>query len=144
MTTHAPSRFISNFIFLLGGFIQHAGQDTGMMRLWQRLFRWRDDQCGSATMIMPREWDDDVESMAAMVDRHATRVRPPRIVIVGYSYGGGWTAPRLARTLHRTGRDVDLTILIDPVWRSRFLAGKWLSFTGSIPVTIPGNVRHVI
>ena len=95
-------------------------------------------------MIMPREWDDDVESMAAMVERHATRDQPPRIVIVGYSYGGGWTAPRLARALQHIGRDVDLMILIDPVWRSRFLAGKWLSFTGSIQITVPGNVRHII
>jgi len=140
----ATSLHIQNFIVLLGGFTQHAGEDTGMMRLWARLFHWRDSRTRTRTMIMPREWDDDVDAMAAMVKRHASSAAPPRIVIIGYSYGGGWTAPRLARSLARDRFNVDLMVLIDPVWRSRLISGKWLSFTGAIDIAVPANVRNVI
>ena len=34
-------RFIRNFVYVIGGFTQDAADDSGVMRLWARLFRWR-------------------------------------------------------------------------------------------------------
>lgn len=139
------TRFIRTFIYLLGGFTQHVGHDTGMMRLWVELFRWRDRRIDSCMMLMPREWNDSIESMAAMLDRHAVEDRGQRrVILCGYSYGGGWTAPGLARELKNREQDVDLMILIDPVWRARLLPAKALSFTGRMRVSIPSNVRRVL
>ena len=143
---HHDLRFINNFIYVIGGFTQKTGSDTGMMRLWARLFKWRAfDSRHALTFILPREWDDSTKEMAAMMDRHAAMNQRTRIIIAGYSWGAGHGAIQLAKAFKTVGRDIDLLLLIDPVYRSKLpLVFRLLAFTRWFGITIPDNVRHVM
>jgi len=141
-------RFIRNFVYLIGGRAQKTGADTGIMRLWAMLFRWRAEarSRGDAfTFIMPREWNDSVREMAALLQRHSVPARDRRVIIAGYSWGAGFGAPRLAREVKRAGAIVDLLILIDPIYRSKLpLAFRLLAFTTWFGIRIPANVKEVL
>lgn len=139
-------RFIHSFIYVIGGRTQKTGEDTGMMRLWARLFRWRADHPVHGSMfLMPREWNDDTKQLAALLERYATVEGRPRIVIAAYSWGAGYGAIRLAKSLARRGRMVDLLLLIDPVYRSRLpLMFRLLAFTTWFGIRVPANVRRVL
>ena len=139
-------RFIRNFIYLIGGRSQKTGADTGMMRLWAMLFRWRALAPRHAfTFIMPREWNDSVREMAGLLERHAVEPGARRVVIAGYSWGAGYGGPRLARELMRRGIAVDLLILVDPIYRSKLpLAFRLLAFTTWFGIRVPANVRAVV
>lgn len=141
-------RFIRSFVYLIGGRSQKTGGDTGMMRLWAMLFRWRAEAriaTTAFTFIMPREWNESVAEMAGLLRRHGLPAGDRRVIIAGYSWGAGFGAPRLARELGRANTDVDLLILIDPIYRSRLpLAFRLLAFTTWFGISIPANVRRVI
>lgn len=145
-TASTATRFIRDFIFIFGGFTQTAGSDSGMMRLWARLFRWRATSLAhAATLILPRRWKDDPEEMTHLLERHVHHTLPPRIVIAGYSWGAGYGAIRLAKRLRKAGHDVDLMILVDPVYRSRLPAGfRLLAFTTWFGIRVPDNVKNII
>lgn len=80
-----------------------------------------------------------------MVRRHAVDGPGKRVIIAGYSWGAGHGAPRLAKALRRAGVEVDLMILIDPIYRSRLpLVFRLLAFTTWLGVKVPANVRRVM
>ena len=79
-----------------------------------------------------------------MVERHAVKDKNPGIVIVGYSWGAGYGSIKLAQSLAKKKRIVDLLILIDPVYRSRLpLVFRMLAYTTWFGIVIPSNVRKV-
>lgn len=139
------SCFIRNFIYVIGGFTQKTGSDTGLMRLWARLFKWRAKNYDHAfTFLMPREWDDATKEMAELVKRHAIRDANPGIIIVGYSWGAGYGSIQLAKSLAKKKRTVDLMLLIDPVYRSKLpLIFRLLAYTTWFGIKIPPNVLKV-
>ena len=124
------------------GFTQSWRYQTGQEKLWQALHRVRIPGC---LVLPPATWDSDPLAAAGFIDRN---LEPGgRVVLIGYSWGGGWRAPRLARALGECARTVHHLILCDPVYRSPWLP-TWLPFnpaslTRFPKIPIPGNVERV-
>ena len=96
------------------------GPDT-----YVKLCSWRDDVANLADNIM--EWGGD----------------NPRVVLIGYSYGG-WTAALLSRELQERGITVRHLVLIDAVWRpwQRFASPR--SLWDGMKIVVPTNVERVL
>lgn len=133
------------------GFTQSWQKETGQEKLWralrdlvaQEVYRWGSGASGDVLLLPPATWDSDVEAVAGLIARN---VEGP-VISIGYSWGGGWRAPRLARALQQHGRGIQHLILCDPVYRSPWLP-TWLpinplSLLRFPTITIPANVRRV-
>ncbi len=73
-------------------------------------------------------WNHDPDDWARFVHRHASAAC--RIIIAGYSWGGGRGAKALSEALRERARVVDHMLLSDPVYR-RSWAPSWFSLLPS-------------
>lgn len=124
------------------GFRESWQEPSGQETLWLAL---RDFTSYDVWLLPPAAWNSDVKATAALIDRHLDD--DGVIVSLGYSWGGGWRAPRLARALDALGRSVKHMILCDPVYRSPWMP-SWLplnplSLTRLPTISIPRNVERV-
>jgi pimeloyl-ACP methyl ester carboxylesterase len=110
---------------LISGALQHEGQSHGLARLFTRLEE-RLDRPGLFLELL--RWSHDWRHVARKI-RLATRVGiEPHVIVVGYSYGGGWGAMQLARRLEDEGLAIDELYMVDAVYRSPWWLLMWRSF----------------
>ena len=126
------------------GFTENLEWETGTERLYQGIIR---EFSGPAvTTAWPVKWNADVKGLAAFCLRQGFR----EVIVIGYSWGAGYAAPRFCAQLAKHGVEVPQLLLCDPVYRPRWLPA-WLgafplAFRALLPgakVKIPGNVRRV-
>lgn len=131
-------------VFTIQGFTEDLAHETGTEWLYKRVIRKFSGPEVTTTWPMP--WDVDTAAVAAF----ALRQGFAEAVIVGYSWGAGYGAQRLAEELGELGIRVRLMLLCDPVYRPRWLPA-WM---GAFPlvfralgrtarVRVPASVKRV-
>ena len=129
---------VERWIVCVTGFCQPESRATGVEILQDRLHRL----CGNPfTRVLLRAWDDSPWHCAERIWTRRPPVDPPRVVLIGYSWGG-YTANEIAKQLHRRGLAVDALLLCDAVWRSRTIFGRPLSMLDCWTIRVPANVRR--
>jgi thioesterase domain-containing protein len=117
------------------GYMQTEGRVTGVVELYHDIRQ----ACNCPESVLHlRSWRDD----AWQVAEHIWRMRPRRIVLIGYSYGG-YTATLVARELNARGVVVDALLLCDAVWRTRASIASPLSLFSRWTIDVPPNVRRL-
>jgi pimeloyl-ACP methyl ester carboxylesterase len=136
---------IKKWVWLFSGFTETRRECCGTERLFFELRRREPID----TLIEFDEWDADPEGIAHFVDRNAAIA--PRIVVVGYSWGGD-KAVELCAALGERHLPVRHLVLCDAVWRSgwqpawmarRGIPLNPLSLTRLPKLKIPASVREV-
>lgn len=84
-----------------------------------------------------RPWDHDWKALAAMVSRQGIR----EVIVIGYSWGGGFGAQVFARELEKHGIVVVLMGLCDAVFRPLWLWKKFPANVLSIRSILPGSAK---
>ncbi len=138
---------ISHWIIPISGYTQGRKQRTGLSDLWLELHK---KFAASKVCVFPvLPWDHDWTTLARFMDVQSERDNgtQPKVCVIGYSWGGGWGAQRLAEQLRVCGMVVNQMVLADPVYRSARLLGRWRSLLigGWLAPTIkvPSNVLYV-
>jgi|TARA_Y100000310_G_scaffold65390_1_gene60872 hypothetical protein len=142
------NKLLLNAVVLFTGFLQDRKALTGQEILWRKLRTVvAGGQITKTTLLPPQKWNADVKGLAEFLFRNLVQNGDRRVLISGYSYGGGWGAIRLCKELLRMGVLVDHLVMADAVHRNRMgftnvvnifsKGGQWRS------IKIPANVRHV-
>jgi len=126
----------TNWLIVIGGFLQDRGKPTGMVRLWLELRK----HASANTCIELMNWRDDPREYADLV--FGVTGETAQVFLFGYSWGG-MTATLLARELKKRGIGVRHMILSDPVFRHWWMLRRWTSFAPWSRIAIPSNVAHV-
>lgn len=91
------------------------------------------------TRVLLVSWKDSMKHLAQRMWEHRPVDHQPRIVLIGYSYGG-YTINQLAKILTKMGWRVELEFLIDAVWRWLSKLPSFLSLLGGWMITAPDEV----
>ncbi|QDT39745.1 alpha/beta hydrolase [Stratiformator vulcanicus] len=145
----APSpKRVSTHVVCITGFLQrHGSPYSGIFGIWRKLLGHAD-----AVRFLPHLmfWNSRFRDVAdtILTFRNGCDLR---VVIIGYSWGAGYGAMKLAEQLRRRGVTVDAMVLCDPVYRSRLFATRWLALVGELPISgwrprirVPDNVSRVM
>ncbi len=129
---------IDQWTILISGFRQSKSHITGMDILFQRV----QESPGRVDYVA---WDLDADDWAAFIHRHASQ--HCRIIVAGYSWGGGRGALALSEALRKHGRYIDHMLLSDPVYRRRWVP-TWFnllptSLTKNQTIKLPNTVRLI-
>jgi pimeloyl-ACP methyl ester carboxylesterase len=73
------------------------------------------------TVVHPRRWNSDVPALMDML----TRQEIHRVILIGYSWGAGYTCMKFAKLAPEWGIKIPLALLCDPVYRPTWMPG-WL------------------
>lgn len=124
------------------GFTENLKWETGTEVVWREVIR--PFASSEITVRWPDQWDTDTEALAGFCSRQGFK----RVIIVGYSWGGGYAAQKFAGYLQDLGIKVPLMLLCDPVYRPLWLPRclgpmSPLSVIGSPKIKVPENVRCV-
>jgi hypothetical protein len=135
---------------LISGFMQHAGQDTGMSTL---LSKFRNDchYCNGSSIVELHRWCSNWAWIAQDLFRFSNYGKKKLIVaIYAYSFGAGWGAMQLAKQLNKLGVEIQVMVLSDPVYRHPWTILRWMSllkrkpfFLGPRVISIPPNIKEV-
>jgi len=135
---------IRNAVVPIMGHWQRKNKQNGTRKLWRDL---RLICTAETTVLPPQRWKSDWKALASWLSEELVAPssdEPARVVICGYSYGGGWGAQQLTKYLGiACGDSIDVwQVLSDPVSRYRFgplwplnalnvsrWSGKWRSIT---------------
>lgn len=131
-------------IITISGYRETRRNSTGMEAL-QVLIKFLFGECSSVFDL--RSWDADWLGLARMIQRRGH----DEVIIVGYSWGFGYAAVKLAKELEKLGISVRLMISCDgvyrPTWLPTFLPANILAvralLPGSAKIRVPRNVRRV-
>lgn len=101
----------------------------------------------NVTTYQPRTWKTDVENLLSQLIRQ----RIHDVVIVGYSWGAGYTAQKFAKLAPEYGIRIPLMMLCDPVyrptWMPAWMGANPLCFRSMMPaskrIVIPESVKRV-
>lgn len=142
---------ILRWIFVIPGFLQsHGSPQAGLVPLWRQLHWLR---CRKTTRVELCLWNDNWPARAECVWRSSrldgSRIQP-EIIVIAYSWGAGWGLlgrgrwrnHGLARCLDEYGLSVTHAVLSDPVYRSRWLAFRWLALCYPT-IRVPENVMRI-
>lgn len=102
-------------IITFQGFTESLSQSTGTERLFREVVRKFVGP--DLTCLDPRQWDADTDAMVGYLKRSGVT----ECAVVGYSYGGGYTAQKFAKACMRQGITIKLMLLCDPVYRPTWL-----------------------
>jgi hypothetical protein len=102
-------------IITLQGFTESLSQSTGTERLFREVIR--KFIAPDLFCLDPRQWDADTEGMVG----YLSRSKVTECAVVGYSYGGGYTAQKFAAACLKQGIAIRLMLLCDPVYRPTWL-----------------------
>ncbi len=128
------------------GFTESFSVSTGTERLFRevvRKFIAPDILC-----LDPRQWDADTHAMVGYLARSGVT----DCAVIGYSYGGGFTAQKFAKVCLQQGINISLMLLCDPVYRPTWMPtlGIFQPFSfrslmpKSVTIDIPRSVREVV
>jgi hypothetical protein len=132
---------IDAFHVCISGFTQRVDRPTGLHDLWLRLGGlYRSPQ----TVVELRAWNSNFAELAESI-KIARGDCSPLIVVYAYSWGAGWGFVQLAKELRHRGLRIASAVLCDPVYRSRWINGRWRSLWpfGEQTILIPDNVGMV-
>lgn len=131
---------IDEWIVSVTGFGQREGHLTGLEILHTLI---RKKCSGVESIALLKSWNDNTNDVAERIWRMRRIGGTPRVVLIGFSYGG-YTAVLIAKELQKRGIKVSHLFLVDAVWRySRYFP----SFVSLLPfwrIHIPTNVKKVI
>lgn len=102
-------------IVTLQGFTEDLSRNTGTERLFREVIRGF--VAPDLFCLDPRQWDADTEAMVA----YLSRSKVTECAVVGYSYGGGYTAQKFAKACLKQGITIRTMLLCDPVYRPTWL-----------------------
>jgi pimeloyl-ACP methyl ester carboxylesterase len=129
---------INSWTCFFSGFTQGEGTPTPLEKIHRRVSqRLAAPDC----VVTLNTWRDSVRDRAKRIQRWRNG-KPPRIVVVGYSYGG-WSANNLCRELQKFDLEVEALLLCDPVGRIFGHLPSVFSMLNIIPLTVPANVRNL-
>lgn len=97
------------------GFTESLSQNTGTERLFREVIRKLVSP--DLTCLDPRPWDADTDAITAYLSRSGVT----ECAVIGYSYGGGFTAQKFAKACMHQGISIKLMLLCDPVYRPTWL-----------------------
>lgn len=136
-------RGLNTIVVFISGFSQSSKQLNGVLLAFQKAAASRRENSIEGVRFEYRIWKDDWEAFAA----YCHFLGAQNVCIVGYSWGGGWGARKLAEHLRHKGIAVPRMFLADAVYRSG-LVPKWLpanplSIMQLSKIKLPSNVGHV-
>lgn len=129
---------IHTWIVFVTGFMQREGGATPFEKLHRRVTQICS---GPSTIVALRSWRDSVKDFAQRISNWRNG-KPPRVVVIGYSYGG-WSANQLCKRLQGFDIAVDDLLLVDPVGRWFGSLPSACSMLNVIPLVVPENVRRL-
>lgn len=99
------------------------------------------------TTYQPRRWNTELEHLLDQL----VRQRIHDVIVIGYSWGAGFTSQRFAKLAPEWGIKIPLMLLCDPVyrplWMPAWLGANPLCFRSLLPkstkITVPKSVRRV-
>ena len=125
---------MGSVIIVISGFTQKNHENTGSKQLWRKLRIERDLCDAKGALVYLREWNTDWKAFAKEINA----LEPTGVLVCGYSWGGGFGMPQLAKRLVAPVT----CVLCDPVYRSKTLIGRWAAFM-DWKIKVPGNVDVV-
>lgn len=136
--------FVDLWVVCIAGW-REEGKPSGIENIQDAIHR----KCHcDTTRVLLKSWRDNMPDLASRM-WHRSKYRfsrspadQPRIVIIGYSYGG-WTACILANELKKRKWKVENLLLIDPVWRPISWLPSPSSLWGNWTIDVPNNVNAV-
>ncbi len=140
-TTATWDEPVTSWILFFQGFLQDEGGRTTLERVHRRV----NQRCsGPNTIISIGGWRDNVSDKARRIAnwRDEQTGDNPRVVIVGFSYGG-WSATRVCVELQKHDMPVEALLLCDPVGRFFGHLPSSFSMLDVIPIRVPANVRKL-
>lgn len=140
---------LRSIVVFISGFRQSAERFNGVFRQFREAASRRREMGIADARIEYRtwrsEWDAFAEYTRSLLDFNG------EVWIVGYSWGAGWGAKRLAVELNFRGLTVPGMLLCDPVYRSPVLPA-WLPLNPlslihkrrwAPKIYLPSNIRNV-
>lgn len=126
------------------GFTETVGKPerTGIVAIWDEL---RSLSSPEVFVHPPLAWNVNAEERAAFLA--SVTDADTAIVIYAYSWGAGWGATRLSAALERRGRRVALLFMIDPVYRSPWLIGRFRSLMNRVwppVIRLPNSIDRAV
>ena len=127
------------------GFTEDLSRNTGTERLFREVTRKLVGP--DLTCLDPRQWDADTEAMAS----YLSRSKVTECAVIGYSYGGGFTAQKFAKACLKYNITIKLMLLCDPVYRPTWLPAWHILqpfairslIPKSVAISIPRSVENV-
>ena len=133
------------FIVPILGFTEGTHRRSGTENLHRDILR--PFAAPTVQVLPPQRWNLDPEDLAAYLRRNDADT----LILVAYSWGGGFAAPRLIRAADHLGIRIPLVLLCDPVYRPLWLPA-WMGpnplavramIPGSAKIRIPAGPLHV-
>jgi len=134
---------ISKWLFIRSGFRQSRGD--GEQNGCVGIFKCLEAKYREVGRVELAAWNDDPEVCAEYVRSCSVEGELPEIGIIGYSWGCGYGAVQLARSLGHQGFRVDYMLLCDPVYHGLAVWRAMLPRTlfHNVSVEVPANVNSV-
>lgn len=105
---------IKNWIVTIPGFLQTRGSaKQGVPLIYHRLY----DRFAGPVNLQLETWNSDFTGLAEQIFRLAENGgTQPKIMVVAYSWGGGYGCMALAKELYARGLTIDVAVLSDAVF----------------------------
>lgn len=138
---------IENTIVVISGFGQRHGRPTtGIDRIW---FALHQAHAGPKTNVVLKSYDDDMTELANVIFAFRSNDVSHYIAVVGYSWGFGEGAIRLAKELNEYGMRINHAFAIDAVYQSRWYSGLFRSMLSrsrwmAPSIRLPPNIDAVM
>ena len=131
-------------VVVFQGFTESEHSATGTEDLYFKVIRQFSNE--NITTYQPRRWNTNLENLLDQLIRQ----RIHDVVVIGYSWGGGFTSQKFAEMAPDWGIRIPLMLLCDPVYRPRWMPA-WMganplcigSLTRSAKIKVPESVRRV-
>ena len=136
---------IPYLVLLIMGYTQDRAELTGQELLWRKLLYYirTRDELDNITVLSPLPWNANWENVGNFLLRNVDKDSGYKILIAGYSWGGGWGATNLCKQLKLRGLDVWHLVMCDAVYRSKWYSMSWRSLTRNPKIKISDNVKEV-
>ncbi len=126
------------------GHLQTGQSQSGMEDLHFQVTRKFANE--NITVIHPRRWNSDVAALMDMLVRQEIH----RVILIGYSWGAGYTCMKFAKMAPEWGIKIPLALLCDPVYRPTWMP-SWLpanplnfrSVCKTTKIEVPQSIKRV-
>lgn len=106
---------------MIMGFTQNIGRHSGLHTPWEELRQYSEAERLVAT---PLSWDSNWREVARFIAAYSSPAT--KIYVAAYSWGAGHGFVKLSKYLKGHGRNIEHAILVDPVYRVKYLP-SWIT-----------------